>query len=162
MRRVLLTVPLLLAAVLTIAVAPPLRARAERARDAYAEARRERQQLQAQIAPLERRERARRQAAAVFAHAGEAEGGPAAIVRRAVLAHTEQAGATRVRLAVRSAGGAVAVRLSAEAPYAAAVRLPGEVARPEAGLVLQRVRLSRGKDARVSLELEAVAPLGGP
>jgi hypothetical protein len=159
-RRLLLAAPFLAALLLSFA-AVPLRARAARERDAYAAARRERQQAQARLAPLEHRDRARRQAAAALAGAGQAEGGPAAAVRRGVLATADRAGATRVRLGVRPGAGEVSVRLAASASYADAVRLPGDVARPETGLVLQRVRFERRPNERlIAVEVEAVAPLG--
>jgi hypothetical protein len=62
-----------------------------------------------------------------------------------------------VRLGVSPARGpyAARVRLSAEGPFAQVVSLAGLLARPERGLVLERVRLApRGQ--RVSLELEGV------
>jgi hypothetical protein len=162
-RRILVAAPLLAALMLYVGVASPLRGRAAQARDAFAQARRERHQVQARLAPLERRESARRQAAAAFAAAAGVEGGAAAAVRRAVLATAEQAGAARVRLGVRPGPSEVSVRLAASAPYAEAVRLPGDVARPETGLVLQRVRLERRPDQRlIAVEIEAVAPLGRP
>jgi hypothetical protein len=159
-RRLLVGIPLVAAVLLYALVAVPLRARAEAARDAYAQARRERHEAQAQLVPLERRETARRQAAAVFATAAEAEGGPAAAVRRVVLAAVGRTAAERVRLGVRPGPGDVTVRLSASAPHAEAVRLTGELARPETGLVLRRVRLERaGTERRITVDVEAVAPL---
>jgi hypothetical protein len=45
------------------------------------------------------------------------------------------------------------------APYAEAVRLSGELARPGTGLILARVQLQpRGDRRHVALALEALAP----
>ena len=162
-RRLLLAAPFVAAVLVYAAATVPLRARAAQARDAYAQARRERQQAQARVAPLERREAARRQATAALARVGDADGGPVAAVRRAVLATAERTGAARLRLAVRPAAGAVGVRLAATAPYERAVRLPGDVAGPETGLVLQRVRLERKANERlIAVDVEAAAPIRAP
>jgi hypothetical protein len=158
--RLLGLAPLLAAVLLYAGAVHPLRARAEAARDEYREARRARQQAQSQLAPLERRETLRRQAAAVFAHAAADEGGPTAALRRSVLATLEGSGASGVRLGVRPGPGPAeaTVRLSAVASFADAVRLSGELAGPGSGLILQRVRLEpRGDRQRVGLDVEAVA-----
>ena len=157
--------PLLAAILLYAGLALPLSARAGQARDEYRQARRERQQAQAQLAPLERREAARRQAAAVFASAALGEGGPAAALRRSVLATLEGSRARAVRLSVRPGPGPVeaTVRVSAAASFPDAVRLSGELARPGTGLILQRVRLEpRGDRKQINLDVEAVALQGRP
>jgi hypothetical protein len=161
--RVLAAAPLVAALLLYLGLAVPLRARTVQARDEYGQARREKHQAQGQLAPLERREIARRQAAAVFTAAVSSEGGPAAALRRTVLATLEGSGATGVRLAVRPGPREATVRVSANAAYPEAVRLSGELARAGTGLILQRVRLEpRGNRPQIGLELEAVAIQGQP
>lgn len=162
--RLLCAAPLLAAILLYAAVVVPLRARAGQARDDYREARRARQQAQLQLAPLERRETLRRQAAAIFAEAATGEGGPTAALRRSVLATLEGSGATAVRLGVRPGPGptGATVRVSAAASFPDAVRLSGELAGPGTGLILQLVRLEpRGIRKQIGIDLEAVALPGG-
>jgi hypothetical protein len=151
--------PLAAAAALYAGLALPMRARAAAAREAYGEARRERQQARSELAPLERREAVRRQALAVFAEAAAQEGGAAAALRRSVLATLDKLAARDVRLAVRPESAGLAVRVNATAPYADGLRVAGELARPASGLILQRVRLVPQRDDRrqVGLELEAQA-----
>jgi hypothetical protein len=148
--------PLLAALLVYAALAIPLRARAGEARDAYGQARRVRQQAQAELAPLVRRAAAWRAAAAAPGMVAEDE--PAAALRRSVLATLEGSGANAVRLGVRPGRGGATVRLSANAPYAEAVRLSGQVARPGTGLILSRVQLQpRGDRGQVALDVEALA-----
>jgi hypothetical protein len=158
-RWLLSAAPLLGALAVYAGLALPLRERAGRVGDAYAQERRLRQQAQAELAPLERRAAAWRRAAAATVDAGgEAE--PAAARRRSVLATLEGSGATGVRLGVRPGprGSTSAVRVTATAPYAEAVRLAGEIARPGTGLVLERVQLQPAADRKqVTLDVEAVA-----
>lgn len=162
--RLLAAAPLLAAIALHGAVALPLRARALEAAHQYGQARRERQQVQARLAPLVRREAALWKAAQALGAVPASEGGAAPAVRRSVLASLEAAEVSGVRLAVRAASGsgqAATVRLSAEAPLAEAVRLSGELASPSRGLVLEQVRLERGRGRRsgtIRLELQAFAP----
>jgi hypothetical protein len=154
--RLFSAAPLVAAVLLYGGVAVPLRARADRARDAYAQARRARQQAQVELASLQRREAAWRQAALP---AATPEDEAAAALRRTVLAALEAGGATNVRLSVRPSPRGPSVRVSATAPYAAAVRLAADMARPGTGLVLERVRLQpRADRGRVALEVEALAP----
>jgi len=161
--RLLAAAPLVAALLLYVGLAAPLRARVVQARDEYGRARREKHQAQAQLAPLERRENARRQAAAVFTDAASSEGGPAAALRRTVLSTLAGSGATGVRLAVRPGPREATVRVSASASYPEAVRLSGELARAGTGLILQRVRLEpRGDRRQIGLELDAVALQGQP
>ena len=64
-------------------------------------------------------------------------------------------GCTLFHLLTGRAPYAVRVHLAAEGPFSEVVGLTGLLARPERGLVLERVHLSpRGE--RVSLDLEAV------
>jgi hypothetical protein len=158
-RRLLAAAPLVLAALLYAGVALPLRARAAAARDAYADARRDRQQAQAALLPLERREAVRRQAQAAFAEAATREGGAAAALRRSVLGALDGSAASAVRLGVRPSPVGPTVRVSAVAPYAEGLRIAGDLARPATGLVLQRVTLEphRGDRRQVGLEVEAQA-----
>jgi hypothetical protein len=162
--RLVCAAPLLAAILLYAGGAVPLRALAGQARDAYREARRARQQAQSQLAPLERRETLRRQAAAIFAQTARGEGGPTAALRRSVLATLEGSGATAVRLGVRPGSGPTeaTVRVSAVATFPDAVRLSGELAGPGTGLILQHVRLEpRGTRRQIAIDVEAVAPPGG-
>ncbi|HVR72048.1 MAG TPA: hypothetical protein VMT87_14485 [Vicinamibacteria bacterium] len=154
--RLVSVAPLLAALLLYAGLALPLRARAGEARDAYGQARRARQQAQAELAPLERREAAWRRAAAVAA--GGEEGEPAALLRRRVLATVDGSSATAVRLGVRPGPRGPTVRVSATAPFAEAVRLSGELARPGTGLILERVELRpRADRGHVALLVEALA-----
>lgn len=158
-RRLLAASPLALALLLYAGLAVPLRARTERTRDAFTQARRDRQQAQSRLAPLERQERIRRQAQDAFADAVAREGGAAAAMRRSVLATLTDGGATGVRLAVRPGTTGPSVRVNASAPYAEGLRLTGALARPQTGLVLQRVAIepSRNDRRQVGIEVEARA-----
>jgi hypothetical protein len=149
--------PLLGALLVYAGLAVPLRARAGEARDGYGQARRLRQQAQGELASLERRAAAWRRAAAAAA-AGKGQREPAAL-RRAVLAALEGSGATAVRLGLRPGPRGASVRVSAIAPYAQAVGLAGELARPGAGLILTRVQFRPRTDRKqVTLDVEALAP----
>jgi hypothetical protein len=149
--------PLAAALALYAGLVLPLRTRGNEARDAYSRARRERQQAQSALAPLERQEAARRDAVAAFAGAAARDGGAVAAVRRSVLATLGGSPATDVHLGVRPDPGGLAVRVRATAPYADGLRLARDLARPSTGLVLQRVRIAPQRDDRrqVGLELEA-------
>jgi hypothetical protein len=147
--------PWVAAVLVQAALAIPLRARAGEARDAYGQARRLRHQAQAELFALERRDAAWRQASA---SATSGQGEPAAL-RRSVLATLEGSGASAVRLAVRPGPRGATVRVSATAPYAEAVRLAGELARPGTGLVLEGVLFRPRTDRQqVTLDVEALAP----
>jgi hypothetical protein len=158
-RGLLAASPLALALLLYAALALPLRARTERTRDAFTQARRDRQQAQSQLLPLERRERIRRQAEAAFAEAAAREGGAAAAIRRSVLATLGESAASAVRLAVRAGASGPTLRVSASAPYAEGLRVAGALARPQTGLVLQHVSIEPSRDDRrqVGVQVEARA-----
>ena len=162
--RALALAPLVAAVLVYAGVVLPLRARARVAADAYRDVRRERYEVRAQLASIERRERARRQAALVFAGPGSAERGAAA-VRRSVLATLQGARVSGVRLAVRPSGpaGGTSVHVSGAGPFSEAVRLAGDLVAPGSGLVLDHVRLDRrGERDLVHLDLEALALESAP
>jgi hypothetical protein len=137
------------------AVGVPMQREATAAADEYRRARDEARDIRTRLARLERRDAAHARAATALPAATPAD--TVRAVRRVVVQTLQEAHVSGVRLAVSPARGpyAARVRLSAEGPFAQVVSLAGLLARPERGLVLERVRLApRGQ--RVSLELEGV------
>jgi len=146
----------LVAALLHVAVARPLQARASAAADNYRRARDERRDARARADELERRAAALERAAAAVAAARSAPGGGVREVRRGVVDVVTRSRVSGVRLGVRPGRppASAAVALSAEGPFADVLRLTAELARPGSGLVLERVRLV-SRPPRVGVDVEA-------
>jgi hypothetical protein len=143
-----------LAALGQYAVVAPLRARTAALVEAHRVAREERRAARARLRDAEARAEVARQAAALVRAAGPGGDEAAREVRRAVV---EALGGVRdVRLGVRPDRAGVRVELSARASAAEAAALLGRLARPEVGVVLEDVKLSRGPDG-VDVRVDGVA-----
>ena len=138
------------------AVALPMQRQAAAAADDDRRARDEARDIRLRLARLERRDAAHLRATTVLASAGN-PGDTVRAVRRSIVQGLGEARVSGVHLGVTAgrAPYAVRVHLATEGPFSEVVGLTGLLARPERGLVLERVHLSpRGE--RVSLDLEAV------
>jgi hypothetical protein len=158
-RRLALAV-LAAAVVVYAGVTRPLQRRVGAAADAFKAARDERRDLRRDILRLERRGAVPRAAAA--RSKGRAPGELVREVRRSLVTTVETAGLSPVRLSVRPGRppAGAAVQLDAQGPFADVVRFTGLVARPEAGIALQKVQLGP-RSGLTGLALEAIA-FGGP
>ena len=141
--------------VLYAAVAVPMRRQAQAAADDYRRARDEARDMRARLARLERRDAAHLRAASALA--GATPAGTVRTVRRSVVQTLLSARVSGVRLGVTAARPpfAARVRLSAFGSFPEVVALAGLVARPETGVVLERVRFGPRGDG-VTLELDGV------
>jgi hypothetical protein len=143
------------AVVLYAAVAVPMRRQAQAAADDYRRARDEARDMRARLARLERRDAAHLRAASALA--GTTPAGTVRTVRRSVVQTLLSARVSGVRLGVTAARApfAARVRLSASGSFPEVVSLAGLVARPETGVVLERIRFAPRGDG-VTLELDGV------
>ena len=142
--------------VLYAAVAVPMRRQAAAAADDYRRARDEARDMRARLARLERRDAAHLRAASALA--GATPGGHRA--RRCGVPWCR-----RCRARASPASGwasrparspyAARVRLSAIGSFPEVMALAGRVARPETGVVLERIRLTPRGDG-VALDLDGV------
>jgi hypothetical protein len=141
--------------VLYTAVAVPMQRQAAAAADEYRHARDEARDVRTRLARLERRDAAHVRATAALA--GATPGDTVRAVRRSVVQTLQDARVSGVRLGVAAARApfAARVRLSAAGSFPEVMALAGKVARPETGVVLERVRLSP-RPGGVALELEGV------
>ncbi len=147
------------AAVLYFGVARPLRAQAYADADAFGAARVERRDASARLSELQRRSQAR--ARAVAAVKG-ASGDPAVTtraVRRSVAQAVEGSRAAGVHLAIRPSSKGVDVNVTARGPAAAVLDLTGQLARPEYGVVLERVSFTRSA-GEVGLQVQGLGIAG--
>lgn len=143
------------AVVLYAAVAIPTQRQAAAAADEYRRARDEARDVRSRLARLERRDAAHTRAATAVA--GATPGETVRSVRRSVVQTLHSAAVSGVRLSVTPgrAPHAARVRLSASGPFPEVMALTGRIARPETGIVLERVRLSP-RPGGVALDLEGV------
>jgi hypothetical protein len=141
--------------VLYAAVAVPMRRQAQAAADDYRRARDEARDMRARLARLERRDAAHLRAASALA--GATPAGTVRTVRRSVVQTLLSARVSGVRLGVTAARPPFAARvhLTAVGSFPEVVALAGQVARPETGVVLERVRFGPRADG-VTLDLEGV------
>jgi hypothetical protein len=141
--------------VLYAAVAVPMRRQAEAAADDYRRARDEARDMRARLARLERRDAAHLRVASALA--GATPAGTVRTVRRSVVQTLQNARVSGVRLGVTAARAPYAARvhLSAVGSFPEVVALAGLVARPDTGVVLERVRLGPRGDG-VTLDLDGV------
>jgi hypothetical protein len=149
---------LVLAAALYVGVALPGTRRLEAAQAEYRRVRDERHEALRELAPLDRREAARRRATPI----AQLTGDPVGALRQAVLKSLGGTPLTSVRLQVHPARAPLGaeVQLSAEGTVAEVMRFAGELGGPRSGVVLERLHLASAP-AGVSLELQAFS-LGGP
>jgi hypothetical protein len=147
---------------LYVAVGLPMQRQATAAADEYKRARDEARDIRARLARLERRDAAHARAAAALP-AAATPADTVRAVRRVVVQALQEAKVAGVRLGVSSARApyAARVRLSAEGPFAQVVSLAGLLARPDRGLVLERVRFAPRGD-RVGLDLEGITLAASP
>lgn len=131
------------AAVLYYGVARPLRAQASADADAFGAARVERRDASARLAELQRRGQARARAVAAVKGAAGDPAVTTRAVRRSVAQAVEGSRAAGVHLAIRPSGNGVEVTVTARGPAAAVLDLTGQLARPEFGVVLERVAFTR-------------------
>jgi hypothetical protein len=141
--------------VLYAAVALPMRRQAAAAAEDYRRARDEARDMRGRLARLERRDAAHLRAAAALA--GATPAGTVRTVRRSVVQTLQNAKVSGVRLGVTAARPPYAARvhLSAVGPFPEVIALAGLIARPETGIVLERVRLAPRADG-VTLDLDGV------
>ena len=141
--------------VLYAAVAVPMRRQAQVAADDYRRARDEARDMRARLARLERRDAAHLRAASALA--GATPAGTVRTVRRSVVQTLQGARVSGVRLGVTAvrAPYAARVHLTASGSFSEVLSLAGLVARPETGVVLERIRFGPRGDG-VSLDLDGV------
>jgi hypothetical protein len=147
---------LLAGALLYAAVAVPMRRQAVAAAEEYRQARDEARDIRARLQRLERRDAAHARAATALAGAAT-PGDTVRAVRRSMVQTLHGARVSGVRLGVvpGRAPYAARVRLTAGGPFAEVVALTGRIARPETGIVLERVRLLP-QGQHLTLDLEGV------
>ena len=141
--------------VLYAAAAVPMQRPAAAAADEYRRARDEARDIRSRLARLERRDAAHARATALAG--ASTPGETVRAVRRSMVQTLQDGRISGVRLAVLPgrAPYAARVRLTAEGSFPDVIALSGRVARPETGVVLERVRLSPRAD-RVTLDLDGV------
>lgn len=147
------------AAVLYFAVARPLRAQASAYADAFGAARIERRDATARVAELQRRGQARARAVAAVKGAAGDPAGTTRAVRLSVAQAVEGSRAAGVHLAIRPSANGVDVNVTARGPAADVLHLAGQLARPEFGVVLERVSFTRSAGA-VGLQVEGLGIAG--
>jgi hypothetical protein len=147
------------AAVLYLGVARPLRTRAAAYADAFGAARVERRDATARLADLQRRSQARARAVAAVKGAADDPAVTTRAVRRSVAQAVESSRAGGVHLAIRPGVNGVDVNVSARGRAADVLDLTGQLARPEFGVVLERVSLARSA-GDVGLQVQGLGIAG--
>lgn len=140
---------------LHVGVTRPMRARAAAYADAFGAARVERQDLTQRLAELQRRSRARARAMAAVAGAGSDPAVTTRAVRQSVAEAVRGSRASGVRLSIRPSDAGIDVSVLARGSATEILDLTGQLARPEFGVVLERVTLTRD-DGRVNLQLKGL------
>jgi hypothetical protein len=146
------------AALLYFAVARPLRAQAAAYADAFGAARLDRREASAHVSDLQRRSQARARAVAAVKGAAVDRAVTTRAVRRSVAQAVEGSRAD-VHLAIRPSADGVDVNVTARGPAADVLDLAGRLARPEFGVVLERVSFTRSAGA-VGLQVEGLGIAG--
>lgn len=148
--------PLVFASVLYFGAARPWGRAARNAAVEYARLERNSRQARAGIAEWERRSVKLKETARFFSHK-KAVNRPLTHVRRTILAALDGAPVSGVRLQIRAGakGDQVRAHIGAQGRFIDLVRLAGQVARSETGLVLDRVVLSPASTG-ATLELDVV------
>lgn len=147
------------AVALYVGVARPLRAQASAYADAFGAARVERRDATARLAELQRRSQARARAVAAVKGAADDPAVTTRAVRRSVAQAVEGSRAAGVHLAIRPSGNGVDVDVTARGPAAAVLDLTGQLAKPEFGVVLERVSFTRSA-GEVGLQVRGLGIAG--
>ena len=147
------------AAVLYFGVARPLGAQAAAYADAFGAARVERRDATARVSELQRRSQARARAVAAVKGAAGDPAVTTRAVRRSVAQAVEGARAAGVHLAIRPSNDGVDVNVMAHGPAADVLDLTGQLARPEFGVVLERVSFTRSA-GEVGLQVQGLGIAG--
>lgn len=146
------------AALLYFAVARPLRAQAAAYADAFGAARLERRDASTRVSELQRRSQARARAMAAVKGAAVDRAVTTRAVRRSV-AQAVEGSRAGVHLAIRPSADGVDVNVTARGKAADVLKLAGRLARPEFGVVLERVSFTRAADA-VGLQVDGLGIAG--
>jgi hypothetical protein len=147
------------AALLFFGVARPLRAQAAAYAHAFFAARGERRDALARLTELQRRSQARARAVAAVKGAAGDPAVTTRAVRRSVAQAVEGSRDAGVHLVIRPSANGVEVNVTARGPAAAVLDLTGQLARPEFGVVLERVAFTRSAGA-VALHLQGLGIAG--
>lgn len=147
------------AAALYVGVARPLRTQASAYADAFGAARVERRDATARLAELQRRSQVRARAVAALMGAFRDPAVTTRAVRRSVAQAVEGSRAAGVHLAIRPSHQGVDVNVTARGPAADVLDLAGQLARPEAGVVLERVSFMRSA-GEVGLQVRGLGIAG--
>ena len=150
---------LALAALLYFGVARPLRAQAAADADAFGAARLVRREATTRLAEQQRRSQSRARAVAAVKGAAEDPAVTTRAVRRSVALAVEGARASGVHLAIRPGRKGVDVSVTAAGKAADVVDLTGLLARPEHGVVLERVAFARSGSG-VGVQVEGLGIAG--
>ena len=148
-----------LAAVLYFGVARPLRARASADADAFGAARVERRDASVRLSEVQRRSQARARAVAAVKGAADDPAVTTRAVRRSVAQAVEGSRAAGVHLAIRPGVTGVDVNVIARGSAADVLDLTGQLARPEFGVVLERVSFARS-GREVGLQVQGLGIAG--
>ena len=111
------------------------------------------------LAELQRRSQARARAIAAVKGAADDPAVTTRAVRRSVAQAVEGARATGVHLAIRPGVKGVDVNVSARGSAGAVLDLTGQLARPEFGVVLERVSFTRSA-GEVGLQIDGLGIAG--
>jgi hypothetical protein len=147
------------AAMLYFGVARPLRAQASASAEEFGVARIERRDATARLSELQRRRQARARAVAAVKGAAGDPAVTTRAVRRAVAQAVEGSRAAGVHLAIRPRADGVDVTVTAHGPASAVLDLTGQLARPEFGVVLERVSFTRSS-GEVGLHVQGLGIAG--
>ena len=146
---------LLAAAILHLAVARPLSDRAGAHADAFGIARVARQEVTVRHAEMQRRSLARARAMAAVKGANADRDLTTRAVRQSVARAVEGSQASGVQLSIRPSEAGIDVNVMARGDAADVLDLAGKLARPEFGVVLERVSLARS-DGKVTVQVKGL------
>jgi hypothetical protein len=144
------------AAILHLAVARPLTDRAFTHADAFGAARVARQELTVRHAEMQRRSLARARAMAAVQGASADPDLTTRAVRQSVARAVEGTKASGVQLAIRPSEAGIDVSVVARGNAADVLDLTGKLARPEFGVVLERVALARSDGGKVTVQVKGL------
>jgi hypothetical protein len=147
------------AVLLFFAAARPLRARVAADADAFGDARLVRREVVARVAALQRRNQARARAIAAVQGAAEDPAETTRAVRRSVAQAVEGSRAEGLHLAIRPGARGVDVAVNARGSVADVLDLTAALARPEFGVVLDRVSFTRSGN-EIALSVQGIGIAG--
>ena len=147
------------AAVLYFGVARPLRVQASAYAHAFFAARGERRDATVRLTELQRRSQARARAVDAVKGAARDPAGTTRAVRRSAAQAVEGTRAAGVHLAIRPGSDGVDVNVTARGPATDVLDLTGQLARPEFGIVLERVSFTRSEGG-VGLQVQGLGIAG--